>query len=92
LTEILLGIIGPLVVASVSWVLMERTHKRDPERLTPLMVKAFAGKMVFFGVYVAVALGVLSLRPVPFIVSFTSSFVALHLVEALCLRRLLASK
>ena len=55
----------------------------DPERLTSLMIAAFAGKMVFFGAYVAVMLKVLSLRPVPFVVSFTSSFIALYLMEAL---------
>jgi hypothetical protein len=35
-------------------------------------------------------LGVLSLRPVPFVASFTGYFIALYLAEALCLRRLLA--
>jgi hypothetical protein len=91
-SEILLGAIAPLVVASGTWVLMERTYTRNPEQLTPLMVKAFAAKMVFFGVYVAVMLRGLSLRPLPFMVSFTSSFVALHLIEAFCLRRLLAGR
>lgn len=84
-----LGTIGPLAVASATWVLMQQTYRRDPRLLTPLMLKLFAGKMVFFGVYVAVMLGVLALRPVPFVVSFTISFVALHLIEALSVRRLL---
>ncbi len=43
--------------------LMERTYRRNPERLTAVMIAAFAGKMVFFGAYVAVMLRVLSLRP-----------------------------
>jgi hypothetical protein len=55
------------------------------------MVAAFGVKMVFFGGYVAVMLRVLRLRPVPFTVSFSSYFIALHLVEALLLRRLFAS-
>ena len=88
--EVLLGMLGPLAVASGTWVLAERTFLRDPERLTSLMVAAFAGKMVFFGAYVAIMLKVLSLRPVPFVVSFTGYFIALHLAEALCLRRLFA--
>jgi len=46
---------------------------------------------VFFGAYVGVALGVLSLRSMPFVVSFTSYFIALYVAEALCLRRLFAS-
>lgn len=86
--EVALGMAGPLVVASVTWVLTERTYKRNPEQLTPLMVKAFAGKIVFFGAYVAVLLTALSLRPVPFVISFTSYFIALHLMEALRMRQL----
>jgi hypothetical protein len=85
---VLLGMIGPLVVASATWMLAEGTYTRHPERLTSIMVRAFAGKLVFFGVYVAVMLEVLSLRPIPFVVSFTAYFIALHLTEAFWLRRL----
>jgi len=87
--EILYGMLGPLVVASAAWVLMVRTHEEQPGRLTAVMVGAFAGKMAFFGVYVAVVLKAFSVRPVPFVISFTSYFITLHLMEALSLRRLL---
>ena len=53
------------------------------------MITALALKMVFFGVYVGVMLRGLNLRPVPFIVSFAASFIALHTMEATFLRRLL---
>jgi hypothetical protein len=85
---VVLGIVGPLLVAVGSWVVAERTWRREPQRLTAVMMAAFAGKMVFFAAYVAFMLSVLSLRPVPFVASFTTSFIALHLVEALALRRL----
>ena len=42
----------------------------------------------FFGAYVAVMLEVIGLRPTVFVVSFTSYFIALYLIEALLLRRL----
>ena len=86
---VMLGLVGPLLVASVSWVIAERTWRREPERLTGVMAAAFGAKMVFFAAYVAFMLSVLSLRPVPFVASFTTSFIALHLAEALALRRLL---
>jgi hypothetical protein len=86
----LAGLLGPLAVAAGSWLLMERTYRRDPEGLTRLMLKAFLGKMIFFGAYVAVALRALPIRPIPFVVSFTSYFIGLHVIEAICLRRLLA--
>jgi len=89
--EIVLGMIGPLVAAVVTWVIVERTYTgRHPERLTPVMIQAFAAKMVFFGAYVVVMLKALHVRPVEFVVSFTSYFIALHLTEALCMRRLFA--
>jgi len=88
--EIVLGMVGPLLVASGSWVLAARTWLRQPERLTAVMTAAFAGKVAFFALYVVVMLRVLSLRPVPFVASFTGFFIALHMVEALALKRLFA--
>ena len=90
--EILLGMVGPLVAASVTWVMTERAYERDPERVTALMFKAFAAKMVLFAAYVVIALKALTLRPVPFVASFTTYFIALHLTEALYLRRLFADR
>jgi hypothetical protein len=88
--EVLLGMVGPLAVVSVTWVLMARTYRANPDRLTSVMMKAFAGKMVVFGAYVALMLGVLSLRPVPFVASFTTYFIGLYLMQALYLRQMLA--
>jgi hypothetical protein len=88
--EVLLGMRAPLAAATVSWVLTERVYERAPERLTGLMIGAFGVKMLFFGAYVAVMLEVAGLRPTPFIVSFTSYFIALYLTEALLMRRLFA--
>jgi hypothetical protein len=88
--EVLLGMCAPLAAACVSWVLTERTYKRDPQRLTGLMLGAFGVKILFFGAYVAVMLEVVGLRPAPFVASFTSYFIALYLTEALLMRRLFA--
>jgi hypothetical protein len=90
--EILLGMFGPLAETVASWVVAEQVFRRRPERLTAVMITAFAGKLVFFGAYVAVMVKGLSLRPVPFMASFTSFFIALHFVEAMALRRLFAER
>lgn len=89
--EILFGMLAPLTGAVATWVLVVRTYPASPERLTPRMVMAFGGKVVFFGVYLTVMLTVLSLRPLPFVVSFTTYFIALHFFEAACLQRLFAN-
>src|SRR3954471_3821159 len=86
--DITLGMLAPLVAASVSWVLIERTWRRDPPRLTGVMLTAFVAKMVFFGAYVAVMLKVVELHPVPFVASFTSYFIGLYATEAVLMRRL----
>src|SRR4051794_28835436 len=78
---ILFGMLGPLFSVAVTWILAGRTYQRHPAALTPLMMTAFAGKLVFFGAYVTVMLRVLSLRPAPFVVSFTSYFIVLYVIE-----------
>jgi hypothetical protein len=88
--EALPGMAGPLAATVATWLLVERTYRRAPERLTGRMAAAFGGKILFFGGYVAIMLKPVGLRPVPFVVSFTSYLILLYLVEALWLRRLFA--
>ena len=90
--EVVLGMLAPLAGAAATWILVVRTYASRPAALTPLMVAAFGGKLVFFGAYVTVMLAVLELRPVPFVVSFTTYFIALHVFEALRLQRLFARR
>ena len=86
--EASLGLAGPLGAAGASWMVAERTYKRNPAKLTSLMIGAFFAKLLFFAAYVTFVLTVLSRSPVVFVVSFTMCFIALHLVEAACLRQL----
>ena len=87
--ETLFGMLGPLASAAATWVAVARTCAVAPQRLTGVLMTGFALKALFFGVYVAVMLMMLGVRPVPFIASFTGYFIALYLIEALFLRRLL---
>jgi hypothetical protein len=90
--EILLGVAGPCVGVLTAWVLMVRTFRRNPAALTRLMMIAFAAKMIFFGAYVAFVLRMLPVRPIPFVVAFTSAFIVLYTMQAFSLRRLLAGE
>ena len=89
--EVWLGMLAPLAVVAVTAVLTERVHRVNPGGLTAVMISAFAGKLVFFGAYVGLAIGVLGVQPVPFAASFAGYFIALHMIEALWLRRLFVS-
>jgi hypothetical protein len=89
--EVWLGMLAPLIVVSVTWVLTERVYTARPESLTSVMMAAFAGKLLFFGAYVVAAIALLGVRPVPFAASFTTYFIVLNVIEAFWLRRLLMS-
>ena len=88
--EALLGMLGPLASALATWIVVARTAAMAPEKVTGVMVTGLAVKMVFFGVYVVAMLKGAGLRPVPFMVSFAGSFIALHAMEAGFLRRVFA--
>jgi hypothetical protein len=86
--EIWLGMLGPLLSAIASWIVMERRHHQRPQGMTRLLIKAFAAKMIFFGIYIAVFIGIGLVRPIPFVLSFAGYYIALHTVEAIGLRHL----
>ena len=88
---VLLGMLGPLLASTISWILSDRTFRRNPVRLTAVMIQAFMGKIVFYGLYVAFMLRGLGLPVATFMISFTMYFIALHFVQALLLRRLFTS-
>ena len=90
--EVVFGMLAPLAGAAVTWVTAARLFPARPELLTSMMVATFGAKLVFFGAYVAVMLKVVMLQPMPFVVSFTAYFITLHIVEALYLQRLFASR
>lgn len=81
------GVAGPLAVAVGTLVVLERQRGQPPERLTGLLIRLFAAKLLFFGAYVVVMLTLLAVRPIPFVVGLTSAFVALQGTEARMLRR-----
>jgi hypothetical protein len=81
------GMTGPLLAATATLLLVQRTSARAPERVTAMMVHAFAAKVVFFLAYVVLALRVLDLDAMPFAVSFTVYFVALYGAVAVWLQR-----
>ena len=88
--EALIGVAGPLASVNASWLVMARAQAAGPDRLMAVMIRAAALKMVLFGAFVVVVLGTMNVRPVPFIATFTVSFIGLYALEAYFLKRLLA--
>ena len=90
--ELWFGLAAPLLSAVVTWIVIERTQRTAPARMTSVLMAAFGIKVILFGAYVIAVLAGLSLRPVPFIASFTGYYVLLHATEAVLLKRLLAPR
>jgi hypothetical protein len=82
-----LGMAGPLVAAVGTWVMIARTIKVDPMRLTNRLLVGLMVKVVFFAAYAVLAIRGLSAAVRPFALSFAGYFIALHMVEAILLRR-----
>jgi hypothetical protein len=85
--ELAFGMAAPLAGAALSWRAVERMHAAAPERVTSVLIAGLAAKMIFFGLYIGL-LGALWLRPKPLVVAFGASFLALHMIEAVYLRKL----
>jgi len=91
LVELTAGMAAPLVTTLVSWSLVERTYRRQPERVSQILLAGFMVKAIFFGAYVVLMVRVFSLRPVPFALSLGGYFVALYAIQAFSMRRLFLS-
>ncbi|HQX80935.1 MAG TPA: hypothetical protein PKW63_04215 [Vicinamibacterales bacterium] len=86
-----LGIAGPVVMAGTSWTITTRTWAREKAALLPVMLRAFAVKVMCVVAYVVLMVKVVDARPLPFLLSFIGAYLATHLAEAYCLRRLMAA-
>ncbi len=85
------GMTAPLGAAVASWKVVERTHRRGPDGVTPVMVKLFAAKMVLFGAYVSAGTLFVRSDATVFAVSLASHFILLHVLEAFYLARLFSA-
>jgi hypothetical protein len=88
--EIFAGMFGPLVASGATWIAIERTYRRDPARVSGVLMRAFGAKMLFFGAYVVLAVRVLALDVVPFAAAFAAFFLGLQAVVASLARGLMA--
>ena len=91
IAEIFLGMIIPLLLAIGTILLVERIYRQNPKKLTSFMTKAAVGKMILYGIYVPLVVGVFSFQAIPFAISFTVYFIGLHLAEALYFRSMFSS-
>ena len=86
--EAFFGMLGPLVSAVATWIVAFRTWAAAPERLTGVMVDRLRRESVVLRDVSGGDASRAGLRPIVFVVSFAGFFIALHVIEALFLKRL----
>ena len=85
--EIFLGILSPILVGYVSVFFMEK-YSNMGIYLNRMLIKVLAFKFVFYGLFVVIIFTVYSFNPIPFMCSFTSSFIGLHMMETIVLKKI----
>lgn len=89
--EIFIGMIAPLIIGVVSVLYISYIQKKSQEKLTNILLKAFMGKMIFYGAYFIYIFTFYTFTPIPFILSFVGYFITLHVCEALFLKSIFLS-
>ena len=88
ITEIFLGLLGPVLVGFVTVFFMIKYSNSGAIRLNRMLVRGFAIKFIFYGIFIITIFTVYPFKPIPFMCSFTSSFIGLHLMEAIVLKKI----
>ena len=89
--DVFYGAVAPLMVVAISWFVIKRAYLANPAGLMGILLAGMILKLIFFAAYAALMLRAMHVRPIPFVASFTISFVVLHNIEAFFLRRLFTS-
>ncbi len=90
--EVLLGMIGPLVAAVGTCLAVQRAARRDPARVTRVLMAAFGLKLLFFGAYVVGVSRMPGIDLATFAVAFFAYFAVLYVVQAFLVRGLTAPR
>ena len=88
ITEIFLGLLGPVLVGFVTVFFMIKYSNSGVIRLNRMLVRGFAIKFIFYGIFIITIFTVYPFKPIPFMCSFTFSFIVLHMMEAVVLKKI----
>ena len=88
ITEIFLGLVGPVLVGFITIFFMIKYSNSRAIRFNRMLVRGFAIKFIFYGIFIITIFTVYSFKPVPFMCSFTVSFIGLHMMEAIVLKKI----
>ena len=90
--EIFLGMFLPWIISLISISKTHSVYNIDPDKLIKQRTTAMLMKMLSYGLLLTIIFTFISFNPLPFIISFTGYFLALHIIEAFTLRFIIKQK
>ena len=86
--EILLGLLAPILVGYGTVFFMKKYSNMGMIYFNRMLIKGFAFKFIFYGLFILIIFNVYSFNPIPFMCSFTLSFIGLHMMETIVLKKI----
>ena len=86
--EIFSGILSPILAGFGTVFFMGKHSNKGMIYSNRMLMKGFAFKFIFYGLFILIILTVYSFNPIPFMCSFTLSFIGLHMMEILILKKI----
>ncbi len=90
--EIFMGMALPLLITLFSISKIKSIYNKNPEGVTSFMMKAFAGKMILYGIFFITIFSFYSFHQLSFVISFAGYFIALYVIEAVLLNSTFKNK
>ena len=85
--DIWFGMFAPTLASVITWMAIERQKRLDPQKMLKCLIQSFVIKFLFFAAYITVVLKTNQVRPGVFVGCFVIFYLALHMTEALELRK-----
>ena len=87
INEIFLGLFGPILIGYSALFFMIKHSNRELIELNKILIRSFAIKFIFYGVYIITVFIVYPFKLIPFMCSFATSFIVLQIAEVVILKK-----
>tara|TARA_Y100000768_G_scaffold102821_1_gene75165 strand:- start:6 stop:353 length:348 start_codon:yes stop_codon:yes gene_type:complete len=86
--EIFLGLSSPTLVGYVTVFFMKKYSNKEMIYFNKMLLKGFALKFIFYGFFILTIFTVYPFNPIPFMCSFTVSFIGFQMMETIVLKKI----
>ena len=92
INELFWGILLPWLVVLIELFFVYKAKEKNSELTTKVLLIGFGSKMILFAIYLSIIIYFYSFAPLPFVISFSGSFIVFHTLEAIVLKSLFDHK